>query len=51
MTFLYPVSALCSALMKHCICVQSVLAGEELNKLSVAEGSSLADQVALAIGQ
>lgn len=31
--------------------VQSVLTGEELNKLSVAGGTSLADQVALAIGQ
>lgn len=31
--------------------VKSVLAGEELHKLSVAEGTSLADQVALAIGR
>ncbi|XP_030276719.1 elongation factor Ts, mitochondrial [Sparus aurata] len=31
--------------------VKSVLAGEELSKLSVAEGASLADQVALTIGR
>ncbi|XP_068598819.1 elongation factor Ts, mitochondrial [Brachionichthys hirsutus] len=31
--------------------VKSVLAGEELNKLRVAEGPSLADQVALTIGR
>ncbi|KAM9362445.1 elongation factor Ts, mitochondrial [Symphorus nematophorus] len=31
--------------------VKSVLAGDELNKLSVAEGASLADQVALTIGR
>ncbi|XP_023279388.1 elongation factor Ts, mitochondrial [Seriola lalandi dorsalis] len=31
--------------------IKSVLAGEELNKLSVGEGASLADQVALTIGR
>ncbi|TMS19556.1 Elongation factor Ts, mitochondrial [Larimichthys crocea] len=31
--------------------VKSVLAGDELNKLSVAEGASLADHVALTIGR
>lgn len=34
-----------------CASVQSVLTGEQLHQLSVAEGTSLADQVALAIGQ
>lgn len=35
----------------YCMCFQSVLAGEELSKLSVDEGASLADKVALTIGQ
>lgn len=45
--------SLCSALivLTYYICFQSVLAGDELNKLNVAEGASLADQVALTIGQ
>ncbi len=38
-------------LLTDYICFQSVLTGDELSKLSVAEGTSLADQVALTIGQ
>lgn len=34
-----------------CLSVQNVLTSEELHKLNVAEGTSLADQVALAVGQ
>lgn len=32
------------------LCFQSVLLGDQLGKLSVGEGTSLADQVALTIG-
>ena len=37
--------------LMQCVCFQSILAGDELNKLSVDEGASLADRVALTIGQ
>ncbi len=44
---------LCPALilLTYYVCFQSVLAGDELGKLRVGEGASLADQVALTIGQ
>lgn len=38
-------------LLPYIVCFQSVLVGDELNKLSLEAGASLSDRVALTIGQ